>query len=165
MGHRNIFNDRINIGMNEYTFNIIVTSDESFYLIIAESEPLDGRHDNKRIRVPIENVNGLRDALNRVIVKIDEIDRKATVFPSPKSTKHQYLKSVEKLSSSSDPHYIEQRKLYPKAYMSWSIEDDERLEKLFCDGTSIEELSISFQRNPGAIRSRIKKLELLEKYR
>ena len=39
-----------------------------------------------------------------------------------------------------------------------------KLESLWCEGKSIAELSDIFQRNPGAIESRIGKLELTEKY-
>lgn len=50
------------------------------------------------------------------------------------------------------------------AYERWTTESDEQLEKLFCEGKTIAELSLTFGRNGGAIRSRIKKLELKEKY-
>ncbi|MBL1408807.1 hypothetical protein [Sphingobacterium faecale] len=186
MGHKNIFSDHVSIGMNEYVFNIVMSIDESFHLIIAESSPLDGRLDHKRIRIPIENARGLRDALNRAIAKIDKIDLMKFVSRSSlldnvrgkntiddqtiKTEKREkvtnYIPSGTKdgIRSSNDILYDEQRKLYPQAYMPWSTEDDERLEKLFCNGTSTKELAKMFQRNPGAIRSRIKKLELREKY-
>ncbi|MDE5487300.1 hypothetical protein [Elizabethkingia meningoseptica] len=50
------------------------------------------------------------------------------------------------------------------AYQPWKQEDDDKLEVLFCEGKTIEELSTIFGRNNGAIRSRIDKLELREKY-
>ena len=50
------------------------------------------------------------------------------------------------------------------AYEKWTEETDEQLEKLFCEGKTVAELSQIFGRNGGAIRSRIKKLELKEKY-
>lgn len=50
------------------------------------------------------------------------------------------------------------------AYEKWTEENDEKLEKLFCEGKTIAELSEIFGRNGGAIRSRIRKLELKEKY-
>ncbi len=56
------------------------------------------------------------------------------------------------------------RKIHKKAYEHWTKEADERLELLFCEGKTITELSDIFERNDGAIRSRIKKLELREKY-
>lgn len=51
-----------------------------------------------------------------------------------------------------------------KAYEPWTAESDEKLERFFCEGKSINEMSKVFERNEGAIRSRIKKLELKEKY-
>ncbi|ASS50560.1 MAG: hypothetical protein A3D31_13430 [Candidatus Fluviicola riflensis] len=54
--------------------------------------------------------------------------------------------------------------LKENAYEKWTIEDDEKLETLFCEGKKVTELSEIFKRNDGAIRSRIKKLELKEKY-
>jgi len=50
------------------------------------------------------------------------------------------------------------------AYEKWTTEDDENLERLFCEKKTVAELSEIFGRNSGAIRSRIKKLELKEKY-
>ena len=53
---------------------------------------------------------------------------------------------------------------HPNAYEPWTEKDDERLELLFCQGKSISQLSDEFGRNKGGIESRIKKLELKEKY-
>lgn len=53
---------------------------------------------------------------------------------------------------------------HKNAYERWSTEDDEKLELLFCEGKTVKELSAIFARNEGAIESRIKKLELREKY-
>lgn len=50
------------------------------------------------------------------------------------------------------------------AYKPWTKEDDEQLEQLFCEGKTVPELMAIFARNEGAIESRIKKLELREKY-
>ncbi|MBQ6205162.1 MAG: hypothetical protein IJK46_13870 [Prevotella sp.] len=52
----------------------------------------------------------------------------------------------------------EKRKQFPNAYKSWSIEDDERLIALFKENRSVKEIASIFERNEGAIRSRIKKL-------
>lgn len=58
----------------------------------------------------------------------------------------------------------EKRTENTNAYMKWTKDDDEKLECLFCEGKSIKELSEIFGRNNGAIKSRINKLELDEKY-
>jgi len=54
--------------------------------------------------------------------------------------------------------------LNKNAYEKWTAESDRKLERLFCEGKTITELSEIFGRNSGAIKSRIKKLELKEKY-
>jgi hypothetical protein len=47
----------------------------------------------------------------------------------------------------------------PNAYKSWSIDEDEKLIRLYQEGTTkIKDLASIFQRNDGAIRSRLKKL-------
>jgi hypothetical protein len=56
------------------------------------------------------------------------------------------------------------RKTHKKAYEPWTKEADEKLELLFCEDKNIKEMSEIFGRDEGAIRSRIKKLELKEKY-
>jgi len=58
----------------------------------------------------------------------------------------------------------EKRRLHKNAYLPWTKEKDELLELFYCNGSTIRELVNKFERNPGAIRSRIKKLELREKY-
>lgn len=58
----------------------------------------------------------------------------------------------------------EKQQVHKSAYERWITEDDERLELLFCEGKTVKELSAIFARNEGAIESRIKKLELKEKY-
>ncbi len=49
---------------------------------------------------------------------------------------------------------------YPKAYERWTSEEDDLLQQQLAEGISISELSKRFQRRPGAIHSRLKKLEL-----
>ena len=57
--------------------------------------------------------------------------------------------------------YMDQQKqLHHNAYAKWTAEDDEQLCTLVEEGVSIQELSRIFERNDGAIRSRISKLGL-----
>lgn len=53
---------------------------------------------------------------------------------------------------------------YPNYLKPWKEEDDQELERLWCEGVSVNNLAVMFMRNPGAIKSRIEKLELAEKY-
>jgi len=54
------------------------------------------------------------------------------------------------------------REEFPKAYEKWSELDDELLEISFQMDEDINELAKLFQRKPGAIRSRLKKIGLIK---
>ena len=56
------------------------------------------------------------------------------------------------------------RETHKNAYLPWTQKDDNNLERLFCEGKTVKELAQMFERNTGAIESRIQKLELREKY-
>ena len=57
--------------------------------------------------------------------------------------------------------YMEQQKLlYAKAYAKWTPEEDSELLELYSKRWSIKDLVNKFERNEGAIRSRIKKLTM-----
>ncbi len=59
---------------------------------------------------------------------------------------------------------VEVRKKNQNAYLPWSQDMDDKLTELFCEGKSKKEIVAYFSRTRGAIDSRIKKLELYEKY-
>jgi len=56
------------------------------------------------------------------------------------------------------------REKHKEAYMPWNMEDDDELTIMFCEGKRVTEMAEYFGRTKGAIRARIKKLELKEKY-
>lgn len=56
------------------------------------------------------------------------------------------------------------RETYKGAYMPWTEALDEELTVMFCEGVNVKDLATHFGRTKGAIRSRIKKLELVELY-
>lgn len=59
-------------------------------------------------------------------------------------------------------HMYKERLSHPQAYKPWSEDDDNKLKELFFAGKTIEELMELFQRNRGGIRSRLRKLGLIE---
>lgn len=169
MESKNIFSDCVCIGNREYIFDIVVNTEENLDLIISENQPAGVRIYQNSIRVPIEDVKAIRDALNKSIKRIDKITRMRS---------HSSSEILENLGNNIDKEEIDmiygqspksytlddKRKVNAQAYLPWSVEDDERLEVLFCEGRSIRDLAEAFERNEGAISSRIKKLELKEKY-
>ncbi|MCW6050960.1 hypothetical protein QUB60_08750 [Microcoleus sp. A2-C5] len=54
------------------------------------------------------------------------------------------------------------RQKYPRAYIKWSREEDENLQKEYASDQQIGELAQRFQRQPAAIRLRLQKLGLME---
>lgn len=57
------------------------------------------------------------------------------------------------------PEYImNTRNIYPRAYETWTTEEDRELLALFQDGYPVDELAQHFGRQPGAIRSHLDKL-------
>ena len=59
-------------------------------------------------------------------------------------------------------HLDEIRETHPRAYEPWSADEDATLRFLFSRGHSIKALADLHGRRPGAIRSRLLKLELVE---
>ncbi|WP_010520206.1 hypothetical protein [Aquimarina agarivorans] len=91
-------------------------------------------------------------------------------YEIPLSFTHEGFSYIDKIYKShigvKDKSYTleEKRLVHKRAYAKWEAKDDEKLEVLYCEGKSVKELSVIFERNGGAIRSRIRKLELDIKY-
>ena len=84
-----------------------------------------------------------------------------------------YLKAWRKLTGQTGRKQISQerdqflenvRKKHPNAFKPWTAEDDDRLERLFCERRTVSEIAGIFGRAEGGITARIEKLELEEKY-
>ncbi len=58
--------------------------------------------------------------------------------------------------------FEEIRKKFPKAYMPWDSDEDEKLKKLFSKNIPIKDLAKEFGRKRGAISSRLKKFGLID---
>ena len=81
------------------------------------------------------------------------LKKSLTKFKELKEPKDGKTYSVEKI-----------REMHQQAYLPWTAEDDNKIELLFCEGKKAKELAEIFGQNVGAINSRIKKLELKDKY-
>jgi hypothetical protein len=54
----------------------------------------------------------------------------------------------------------EKRKEHPRAYAKWTEDKDRKLKDLYAEGKTVDLISSIFQRNRGAINSRLTKLGL-----
>jgi hypothetical protein len=96
----------------------------------------------------------------------DNMDIRRLPYLSDKDVKRlkRYLKAYKRLVGVPTYSVYACQQEYPNAYQPWSEDDDWTLTKMWCEGVAVKELADHFQRKPGAILSRIKKLELEEKY-
>ena len=96
----------------------------------------------------------------------DNMDIRRLPYLSDKDVKRlkKYLKAYKQLTGTPTYSVYACQQEYPNAYAPWSEEDDWELTRMWCQGASVKDLANHFQRKPGAIRSRIKKLELEKTY-
>ena len=92
----------------------------------------------------------------------DNMDIRRLPYISDKDVKRlkKYLKAYKQLIG--EPRYsiYACRQDFPNAYTPWTDNDDAELLSLWGEGATVKELAEHFQRKPGAIHSRIKKLGL-----
>ena len=139
MDTTDIFSTSFTAGRRTYFFDIKKTKDGDKYIKISESKRTDkDDFDRYRIMVFNEDVDKFETAIKETLEKMKEPDK---------------AYDVEKI-----------RQTHRQAYAPWTEQDDNRLEVLYCERKTVKELTEIFGRNDGAIRSRIKKLELKEKY-
>jgi len=81
-------------------------------------------------------------------------------------TRHDALGEVVTETNGSKKAYSvdEIRTRHKEAYMPWTQELDDELTVMYCEGVNVRDMAKHFGRTKGAIRSRIKKLELEELY-
>ena len=96
----------------------------------------------------------------------DNMDIRRLPYISDKDVKRlkKYLKAYKQLTGTPTYSVFACQQEYPNAYKPWTEEDDLELTQMWCEGATTKELATHFQRKPSAITSRIKKLELVEKY-
>lgn len=133
------FSTIIQAGNRTYFLDVKKTKDGKKYLKITESKRIN-ETDFERYQILVfeEGIENFAKALNLTVTEMRKSDK---------------AYSVDEI-----------RKVYPQAYKPWTDEDDSRLELLYCEGKSVAELTKIFGRHNGAICSRIKKLELKDKY-
>lgn len=92
----------------------------------------------------------------------DNMDIRRLPYISDKDVKRlkKHLKAYKQLTGEPLYSVYACRQEFPNAYNPWDDADDAALTALWGSGASLDELSEYFQRKPGAIMSRLKKLGL-----
>ena len=83
------------------------------------------------------------------------------ICPTAKIYPNNSKSDVTKKTGDAISYMDKQKQLYKNAYAHWTEEDDNRLRMLYYEGKNVKELMFLFDRNQGAIRSRLKKLGLM----
>jgi isopropylmalate/homocitrate/citramalate synthase len=143
MNDKEIYSDKITKGNRTYFFDIKKSKKGDLYLIISESKKTGGGFEYYRLMVFDEDLKDFDETLKKSLIKFKELKE-------PKDGKAYSVKKI--------------RETHQQAYLPWTTEDDNKLELLFCEGKKAKELAEIFGRSKGAINSRIKKLELKDKY-
>lgn len=144
MENKELFTDKITKGNRTYFFDVKRSESGSLYLSVSESKRTDDGFEKHKILIFEEDIKDFKKVFNRAVRQLEKLT-------DPENEKKSY--TLDDI-----------REQHPQAYRPWSTEDDEKLEALFCEGKTVKELANIFHRKVGAITSRIKKLELREKY-
>lgn len=145
MNDKEIYSDKIIKGNRTYFFDINKSEKGDYFLKITESKKTASGYERHHILIFKEDITDFATTFEKALSKF-----KSLQAYEPTDDK---AYSVEKI-----------REVHKQAYTPWTTEDDNKLEQLFCEGKKTKELAQLFGRNEGAINSRIKKLELKEKY-
>ena len=96
----------------------------------------------------------------------DNMDIRRLPYLSDKDVKRlkKYLKAYKQLTGEPTYSLYACNQEFPNAYNPWNEEDDSKLTNMLYQGATTKEIAEFFQRKPGAIISRIKKLGLEDKY-
>lgn len=117
----------------------VTYDDESKDLIIKDTET------NSKVVFFVENLKEFKNQLDKILHLITKIDPKEEVKTSKFGS---FLQKV--------------RLKYKNAYKPWSAKDDGQLKKMYLDGVSNSAIAKFFERGPGSINSRLKRLGLIE---
>lgn len=135
-----------------------------------KGKELDLARLNGEINLLYVGITRTRDVLNipnHLIprsLRISEPHAKQVTNDHPKEKIRSNQSTPNSLPAEKTYTYDEVRKKYAGAYKKWTPEDDDELIVLFCNAKTIQEMSEHFGRTQGSISSRIKKLELWDKY-
>jgi hypothetical protein len=148
--------DLVQVGRTSL-INVIWKSDKGIEFAF-EIRTKDQELDIVTTRKDISKLQNL-SARKKFVVNISKRTGKAYFSPITDEPK-QVISQKVILDKSYDLGEIRKKDL--RAYESWGPDEDQELSKYFKEGLSVSQLAKKHQRRTGAIRSRLKKLELVE---
>ena len=138
MNKQSLYSEKIEAGKRRFFFDIRESENGSNYLIISEvTKKSDGETARRQIFIFENEIEQVAEKVCRSLVN----------FTKKRSSRNSIIaKAKEK---------------YANAYNFWSKRDDYELALFYRQGSSMENISKSLQRQPGAIKIRLEKLNLV----
>jgi len=135
-----LHNERFTLGNRTFFLNLKESKKGTNYITITQSQKKEGEegYDLNSIILFEEEVQSFAHAFSNLMIHF-----KKTKKDRPTQ------EEIETL-----------RKQYPNAYKKWSEEEVEMLKQMSSEGKSVQQISESLQRQPGAIAAKMKKFEL-----
>ena len=143
MDHTPLFRQSFEAGSRVYEFEVREAATGAKYLVIKE---IHHRGDEPRVRGTIMVFEDHLTEFRRAARAAMQFLGRGAPQASPRVAKPRSL----------DVTSI--RRAHPRAYDKWTAEEEANLKALAAKGRSIKELAAEFQRQPGAIRSRLARL-------
>lgn len=138
------FSLKLTKGNRTYFFDIKESIAGNLYLKISESKKVEHGFERHHLMVFEEDLDQFADTFQRALRKLYECKGSKNVLNNSAGV-------------SLNPPLT-------KSYNPWTSADDDKLESLYCEGIKLDELAEILKRSLGAVKSRIKKLQLEEKY-
>ena len=151
--------ERVCTGRRTYFLDIETYGSDDPCLVINESgKSRDGGFERHKIIVPSEFLQEFFLRLQDLLLRLDLIDiHEAGRAYSPRvgAELQQASPRIEKVN------FAMIREKFPNAYAKWTPQLDEDLREAFQANQNIHVLAEMFERKPGAIQSRLRKLALV----
>lgn len=155
---KELFSEKVLADGRTYFFDVKESQEGSKYLVISESRQVGSGYEHNRVMVFEENLEAFFTSLAKA-AEFLKIKNNGQLHPA--NAKHDKLLPKETADQPKAYSVEEVHQEYPRAYEKWLPDEDEALKRKFSSGNSLVELADLFERKPGAIRSRLIKLGLI----
>ncbi len=137
---KTLFTAKISTGKNTFFIDGNQAINHHYYISITDSRRQeDGSYEQKKIILFEESFKSFREKITEACEMLERLAEKRR-----------------------DEEIIEARKTFPRAFMKWEPEEEERLEKQFKKGTDIETMAKAFDRSSGALLARLERMGLIQ---
>ncbi len=153
---KELFTRRVSAGSRTYFFDVKQSAEGAKYLVISESREVHGKWEHDRVMVFEEHLQPFLAALQAAGCFLG-VPQKASAKGFERGHESQAARAVPNEKPKSNIDHI--REIYPRAYSPWTEEEDQILLARFEADCSVKDLAKFFERQEGAIWSRLDKLQ------